>query len=41
MNGEKEEAVKMWKKALELGGEELSSELENKIEHGLLIENEK
>jgi tetratricopeptide (TPR) repeat protein len=38
MNGEKEEATEMWKKALELSdGKE--DELKRKIEHGLLLEN--
>lgn len=31
--GEKEEAVEMWKKAKELGGEDLSKELDRKIEN--------
>ncbi|MDL2231196.1 hypothetical protein LJB85_00460 [Porphyromonadaceae bacterium OttesenSCG-928-L07] len=42
MNNRKEEALEMWKKAKELGGEEVSSELEIKIEkEALEIKNEK
>ena len=37
MNGEKEKAVEMWKKALELG-DEVSSELEQKIKYGIISE---
>ena len=40
MNGEKEEAVKMWRKALELGDEECG-DLKNKIENGLSVDHEK
>lgn len=40
MNGEKEEAVKMWQKALELGDEECG-DLKYKIENGLPVDHEK
>ena len=40
MNGEKEEAVKMWQKALELGDEDCG-DLKNKIENGLSVDHEK
>lgn len=39
MNGDKEEALKMWKKALELG-DDISDDLKNKIENGLSVEHE-
>lgn len=39
MSGEKEEALKMWKKALEIG-DDYSSVLKQKIEKGILIEDE-
>lgn len=39
MNGDKEEAVKMWEKALELG-DDVSSDLKLKIENGLSVEHE-
>lgn len=39
MNGDKDEAVKMWKKALELG-DDVSDDLKNKIENGLSVEHE-
>ncbi|MEY8592940.1 tetratricopeptide repeat protein [Butyricimonas hominis] len=39
MNGDKEEALKMWKKALELG-DDISDNLKNKIVNGLSVEHE-
>ena len=39
MNGDKEEALKMWRKALELG-DDISDNLKNKIENGLSVEHE-
>jgi tetratricopeptide (TPR) repeat protein len=39
MNGENEEAVKMWKKALELNNYK-SDELKRKIKYGMVLENE-
>lgn len=39
MNGDKDEAVKMWKKALEMG-DDVSDDLKNKIENGLSVEHE-
>ena len=40
MNGEKEEAVKMWQKALEFRDEECG-DLKYKIENGLSVDHEK
>jgi len=40
MNGEREEAVKMWRKALELEDEDCG-DLKNKIENGLSVDDEK
>lgn len=39
MNGDREEALKMWKKALE-SGDGISDDLKNKIENGLSVEYE-
>lgn len=39
MNGDREEAVKMWEKAIELG-DVVSSDIELKIENGLSVEHE-
>ena len=39
MNGDKEEALKMWKKALELG-DDISDNLKNKTVNGLSVEHE-
>ena len=39
MNGDKEEALKLWKKALELG-DDISDNLKNKIVNGLSVEHE-
>ena len=40
MNGEKEEAVKMWQMALKMGGDVNKDDLVNKIENGLPIDDE-
>lgn len=37
-NGNKEEALKMWQKALELGGDEVTEELKDKAEKGIMPE---
>ena len=41
MNGDKEEAVKMWQKAVETGGDVNVEDIVNKIKNGLLLEDEK
>ena len=41
MDGDKEEAVKMWQKAVETGGDVNVEDIVNKIKNGLLLEDEK